>query len=612
MVRPAATTSQSGLNNTSGTDNVCIGVYSGTENTTGQKNTYVGYQAGHTGTVGHNNVCVGNESGLNSTGESNAFLGCGSGLNSQGIQNTYIGRAAGKSSLGSTGSNNVAVGFEAGLNNTSGTDNVCIGVYSGTENTTGQKNTYVGYQAGQTGSDNFSYSTAIGANAQFTDKNQIMLGGQNDEGTYPIVVVNGGIEFADGSTQYTASTGTGGGDATLAGDNTWTGTNDFNTSLPTSSLTPSIGTQLTTKTYVDNITPNLLSSNNTWSGENLYNNKTTFTSTITVSDDTTNTLSIEQEQSSIDTSITNNQNDGTIFLKTKDSGGTIKETLSINSGSNGIVIGNGTKLDLNSQMIDRIGSAIFVDDGTSQTSAYTGAGALIGSYTNTNITIDGHGRITAISSGGTTTNVITTTYNYIDDQPQTISLDGTEQYVDFMIIGGGGGGGGGAGGGSSNGAKGGSGGSGGVCFFKYTNAGNSTTPTTTINIIIGNGGGGGVGGWEGAQGSPGTGFSGANGTDGENSSITINNYTVTALYGTRGFGGINDTNGATGSGGSSVNGLYGTDGGDGAPNPMSTYYGMNGTGGNGGTGSSSNPTSGSDGTAGKNGAIIVTKYYLSN
>jgi hypothetical protein len=55
--------------------------------------------------------------------------------------------------------------------------------------------------------------------------------------------------------------------------NEFTSTNTFNTNLPTSTLTPSSSTQLTTKAYVDSISgSSLLSSNNTFTGLNTFNN----------------------------------------------------------------------------------------------------------------------------------------------------------------------------------------------------------------------------------------------------------------------------------------------------------------------------------------------------
>ena len=67
--------------------------------------------------------------------------------------------------------------------------------------------------------------------------------------------------------------------------------------------------------------------------------------------------------------------------------------------------GTETLLDVNiTGTLTANGSTIFNDpihleDGTIQSSAYTGAGALAGAYTTTNMTLDSNGKITAISSG---------------------------------------------------------------------------------------------------------------------------------------------------------------------------------------------------------------------
>ena len=80
-----------------------------------------------------------------------------------------------------------------------------------------------------------------------------------------------------------------GGGVSLAGTNVWTGTNTFNTNLPTSTLTPSTSSQLTTKTYVDTAittgTSNLLAGTNVWTGTNTFNTNLP-TSTLTPSTST--------------------------------------------------------------------------------------------------------------------------------------------------------------------------------------------------------------------------------------------------------------------------------------------------------------------------------------
>ena len=68
---------------------------------------------------------------------------------------------------------------------------------------------------------------------------------------------------------------------TLSGANVWTGTNTFNTNLPTSTLTPSLGTQLITKTFADGQYGRLAVAN-AWTGTNTFNTNLP-TSTLTPS-----------------------------------------------------------------------------------------------------------------------------------------------------------------------------------------------------------------------------------------------------------------------------------------------------------------------------------------
>lgn len=91
------------------------------------------------------------------------------------------------------------------------------------------------------------------------------------------------VSAQDAATKNYVDTHGGGGGVSLSGTNAWTGTNSYNTNLPTSTLTPSSATQLITKTYADS-TYGRLGNANTWTNTNTFNgttivDATTFTST---------------------------------------------------------------------------------------------------------------------------------------------------------------------------------------------------------------------------------------------------------------------------------------------------------------------------------------------
>ncbi|OGS07845.1 MAG: hypothetical protein A2270_01750, partial [Elusimicrobia bacterium RIFOXYA12_FULL_51_18] len=129
-----------------------------------------------TGSTGDNDLFVGYSAGRNNTsGGSNSFLGAYAGyFNTEGGNNTFLGYAAGY--YNTTGNSNSFLGYAAGYNNTTGLDNSFLGYQTGYNNTTGNFNTFLGYAAGQyntTGSDNSflgyqsGYSNTTGLNNSF-------------------------------------------------------------------------------------------------------------------------------------------------------------------------------------------------------------------------------------------------------------------------------------------------------------------------------------------------------------------------------------------------------------------------------------------------------------
>ena len=140
---------------------------------------------------------------------------------------------------------------------------------------------------------NLSYISTLSSNAQTQLNNRVTLtSAQTISGTKTItgnIIANAytitpvTLSYianlsSDAQTQLSAKT-------TLLGvqgnNNVWTGTNAFNTSLPTSTLTPSLSTELVTKDYCDtqvNTKTDLTtvqSNNNTFAGLNTFSNATT-------------------------------------------------------------------------------------------------------------------------------------------------------------------------------------------------------------------------------------------------------------------------------------------------------------------------------------------------
>lgn len=116
---------------------------------------------------GVNNLFVGAESGMNNTsGSGNIFLGDKSGkANLSGAYNVFLGSNAGSNNTASSG---VFIGTNAGLSNNTGASNVMVGYNSGQANISGTQNVFFGVNSGFNNT-NGSYNLFLGANSGFTN-----------------------------------------------------------------------------------------------------------------------------------------------------------------------------------------------------------------------------------------------------------------------------------------------------------------------------------------------------------------------------------------------------------------------------------------------------------
>ena len=185
---------------TSGQFNSAVGESSLQNNTTGFYNTATGYQALFANISGSENVAVGQASLIaNTTGGANVAVGqaampfntVGSSNVALGVESLYANTsgayntAAGIFSLAlnTTGANNTAIGDYALPNNTTGNGNTALGTVAGqiggNGTATGSLNTFLGSYTSSGGQTALNNATAVGASAQVTQSNSLVLGSIN-------------------------------------------------------------------------------------------------------------------------------------------------------------------------------------------------------------------------------------------------------------------------------------------------------------------------------------------------------------------------------------------------------------------------------------------------
>jgi hypothetical protein len=171
------------VSNTTGIGNTASGASALTADTTGSDNTANGTAALLSNTTGSSNSASGwvalrdNTTGSNNTASGASALY----YNTMGFDNTASGVLALSDNI--IGSANTANGFSALSSNSTGSDNTGLGTNAGSSTnnqyTTGSNNTYVGANSNSGTQLTLNNATAIGANAQVTASNSLVLGSIN-------------------------------------------------------------------------------------------------------------------------------------------------------------------------------------------------------------------------------------------------------------------------------------------------------------------------------------------------------------------------------------------------------------------------------------------------
>jgi len=255
-------------NDTQGVNGVAVGIYAGYD-TQGINSVAVGSSAGQTSqatnavgvgvlagsdTQGASSVAIGNEAARYTQGDNAVAVGKSAGVTTQGTAAVAIGESAGGTAQGNYA---VAIGRQTGMSNQSGTA------------------TAVGYQAGST--DQGSRSVAMGYRAGYTSQgnNGIIINSSGDAldddtaGHIHIASSLGSIDFTTAG-EWTATDQVGTYALNrLPLDNTWTGTNAFNSAV---SFGSNVNLTAAATTYVQANGQNVVvrSYNNTLAGRGVY------------------------------------------------------------------------------------------------------------------------------------------------------------------------------------------------------------------------------------------------------------------------------------------------------------------------------------------------------
>lgn len=160
--------------------NISIGSFAAPTTAGGDDNVAIGrYSQAQRGGLGVNNTSVG-ASALRYlvSGSANSAFGAYSLNNTTGSRNSALGNSALRNLIG--GDDNTAIGTEAASSQTSGSRNVVLGRSSGVNLTTGNSNTFLGTNSGLADATQQNFATAIGADAQVSSSNTIVLGRTTD------------------------------------------------------------------------------------------------------------------------------------------------------------------------------------------------------------------------------------------------------------------------------------------------------------------------------------------------------------------------------------------------------------------------------------------------